>query len=280
MMAVPPRAGGACIYSSSGDPAGAQFALDPNAPSGWKYGHVVAALPNEGIVSFWGYESASILGQQFDSQFMPVGGDLSLSVNGWPAAASSKGDPILNIDYPNSGGGPVLIIPFDSSLNEYPTITVNQNPPGVGLSPAIAAAPNGNFTAAWWNAPGNIIMRTFDANRNPLTDEVIVNSSTGGSRDNPTLAYNGNNELWIVWDGNQSNNYDIYLRHFAADGTPIGAEFKVDRNSFKAIKPFRNWLWHLLGKSQSHGPALTQAVSGSLPESSAPVANPLLMNSK
>ena len=227
-----PTSGWGRVYLSGGVPAGAQFALDPHASSGWKYGHVVAALPNDGIVSFWGYASGSVQGQQFDSQFMPVGGDFfNFGANDWPAVASSNGNPVLNIDYPNSGGSSVLIVPFDSSLNQYPTITANQFPPGVGLSPAVAAAPNGNFTVVWWNAAGNIILRTFDANRNPLTDEVVVNSSSGGSRNNPALAYSGNNELWIAWAGNQSSDYDIYLRHFAADGTPKGGEFKVNQNT-------------------------------------------------
>ncbi len=226
-----PTSGWGRVYSSTGTPVGAQFSLNPNGPGGWQYGHVVAALPSGGIVSFWGYASGWILGQQFDSQFMPVGGDFfSFNVNDWPAVASSNGNPVLNIDYPNSGGSSVLIVLFDSSLNHYSTITANINPPGVGLSPAIAAAPNGNFTCAWWNASGNIILRTFDSNGNPLTGEVTVNSSVGGSRDNPSLAYNSNNELWIAWDGNQSGNYDIYLRHFAADGTPKGPEFVANQN--------------------------------------------------
>lgn len=227
-----PTSGWGRVYSSSGTPAGEQFSLNPNGPGGWQYGHVVAALPSGGIASFWGYDSGSILGQEFNSEFMPVGGDFfSFGANDWPAVASSNGNPVLNIDYPNSGGGPVLIVLFDSSLNHYSTITADINPPGVGLSPSIAAAPNGNFTCAWWNAAGNIILRTFDSNGNALTGEVTVNSSAGGSRDNPSLAYNGNNELWIAWDGNQSGNYNIYLRHFAADGTPTGPEFVVNQNT-------------------------------------------------
>ncbi len=227
-----PTTGWGRVYSSSGTPLGAQFSLNPNGPGGWQYGHVAAAMPSGGIVSFWGYASGFVLGQQFDSQFMPVGGDFySFNSNEWPAVASSNGNPVLNMDYPNSGGGSVFVVAFDSSLNPYPTITANLFPPGVGLGPAIAAAPNGNFTPAWWNAAGNIILRTFDSNRNPLTGEVTVNSSTGGNRGWPSLAYNGNNELWVAWDGNQSGNYDIYLRHFAADGTPTGPEFKVNQNT-------------------------------------------------
>jgi hypothetical protein len=227
-----PTTGWGRVYSSSGTPEGAQFSLNPNGPGGWQYGHVVAARPGGGIVSFWGYDSGSVLGQQFNSQFTPVGDDFfNYGYNAWPAVASSKGNPVLNINYPSSPGGPVLIILFDSSLKSYSTITANLNPPGIGLSPAIAAAPNGNFTPAWANAAGNIIVRTFKSNGTALTGEVTVNSSTGGSRGSMCVAYNSQNELWVAWDGNQSGNYDIYLRQFAADGTPTGPEFVVNQNT-------------------------------------------------
>lgn len=227
-----PTSGWGRVYSSNGTPEGGQFSLNPNGPGGWQYGHVVAALSDGGIASFWGYDSGTVFGQQFDFQFNPVGGDFfGLGVNDWPAVASSNCNPVLNADYPNSGGSDVLIVLFDCSLSQYSTITANINPPGVGLSPAIAAAPNGNFTPAWWNAAGNIIKRTFDNSGNALTNEVTVNSSVEGSRSDPSLAYNGKNELWIAWNGNQSGNYDIYLRHFAADGTPTGPEFMVNQSA-------------------------------------------------
>lgn len=182
-----PTTGWGRVYSSNGTPETAQFSLNPNDGSGWRYGHVVAALPNGGIAAFWinGYGYAR--GQEFDSHFNPVGGEfynVSPATDWWPAVASSNGNPILNLNEAGASG-PVLIVPFDSSLNALPTITADVNPPGVSLSPAIAAAPNGNFTPAWWNTAGDIIMRTFDGSGNPLTGEVTVNSSLGGAADTP-----------------------------------------------------------------------------------------------
>jgi len=230
-----PTTGWGRQYSGSGTPLGPQFSLNPNAPPAWKYGHVVATLPTGGIAAFWSDGFGHIVGQKFDSSFKAVGNEFfSYSEYGyWPAVASSNGNPVLNANEGISPGGSVLVFLFNSSLTAYQTITANIDPPRIGLWPSIAAAPNGNFTPAWYNASGNIIARTFDSKGSALTGEVIVNSSAGGTRSAPSLAYSSNNELWIAWQSNQSGNYQIYLRHFGANGTPIGLESTVSQNSLR-----------------------------------------------
>src|SRR5580700_5084792 len=63
----------------------------------------------------------------------------------------------------------------------------------------------------------------------PLTGELTVNSSTGGNRYNPSLAYDSNNKLWIAWESTQSGNSDIYFRRFGSGGHALGHEILVNQ---------------------------------------------------
>ncbi len=226
-----PTTGWGRVYSSDGTPAGSEFSLNPNG-SGWQYGHVVVALPDGGIVAFWGDESASVQGQQFDSNLGAVGGQFTAAgCNCWPAAASSAGDPILECVTASVAVPPILIVPFNSSLNPEPSFLANVNPAATSTDPSFSAAPNGNYAPAWWNDSGDIIVRIFGSNGGALTGEVAVNSSSGGLRLAPSLAFGPDNGLWVAWQGNQSGNYGIYLRHLLPNGIPEGIEMMVNQTT-------------------------------------------------
>jgi len=127
---------------------------------------------------------------------------------------------------------PVMAIRYSASLSPVaPAAQVNVNSPGVNLSAAVGASASGQYTPVWWNSAGSIIARNFDVNGNPLTPEFTVNSSLGGSRQNPSLAYNSANELWIAWESTQTGNSAIYLRGFGSNGSPLGPEVLVSQSS-------------------------------------------------
>ncbi len=178
-----------------------------------------------------------MLVQQFDSLFNPVRGALGLDLSGngneglrvaRRRRAPSGNIVVMGTDVNESN--PVATIIYNASLNPVaPAAQASFIAPGVAVSAAVAASLVGPFTAAWWNSAGNIIARTFDVNGNPLTSEVTVNSSVGGTRSYPGLVYDGKNELWIAWGSNQSGNYDIYLRRFGSDGTALGPEVLVNQ---------------------------------------------------
>jgi hypothetical protein len=227
----------ALVYANDGTPTGSQFSLNPNTPPAWKYGPVVVPLTVGGIMSIWGYSYTPMLIQQFDSLFQPVRGTLPLDLSGdgnedygWPAAAVLANGNIVVMGADSDYSNPVMTIIYDASLNPVaPAEQVSINAPGLGLSTAVAASASGTYTPAWWNSTGNIIARSFDVNGNPLTPEFTVNSSVGGARQNPSLAYDSNNNLWIAWESTQSGNSDIYLRTFGPDGSALGPEVLVNQ---------------------------------------------------
>ncbi|MGH9840644.1 MAG: hypothetical protein ACREEM_17845, partial [Blastocatellia bacterium] len=193
----------------------------------------LAPLPDGGFAAFWGH-SFGVRGQRFDKNFNPVGGDFPFADIGeaWPdMTALANGDIVVAGDH-ISPPYPVIAKRYNSSLAPYgPETQANVTSPGIRLfTSAIAGAPNGNYTVAWYNASGDIIARSFNPSGNPLGGEFKVNSSTGGTRVQPGLVYNSRNELVVAWHGKSDGDPDgIYARRFRPDNTPIGAEWQVNQ---------------------------------------------------
>jgi hypothetical protein len=230
-----PTTGFARIYSGEGVAQADQFSLNPNCGSGWRYGHVVAPLANGGIASFWGGGCHTLSVQEFNPQFSPVRGDFELDLGGvdWPRAfALSNGD-ILVAGRDHASPSALRMIRLDQTLTPRAKVaTANVNATGLShndLQVAAAVSPSGEYAIAWSASSNNLFARRFNNSGSPLGDEFIVNSSAGGSRNNPSLAYNNRNELWIAWDGaSSSGNREVFLRRFAAGGAALGDEVMVN----------------------------------------------------
>ena len=223
------------VYSPVGEPLGQPFSLNVVTTGNWSFGPELTATPDGGFVSFWGHSFGSF-GHKFSSAFEPVGGEAFFDTVGatWPRLTSlANGDIIVVGDHEFS---PFSIIAkrFDSSLNPIGSaFTVNQNSPGQRIfSTAVAGAPNGNFTYVWYNAAGNVIARIYDPSGQEITDEFIVNSSSGGSRSRCRIVYNSRGEMTVLWHGTGSDDVDgIYARRFDSDGVAMGDEWRVNEST-------------------------------------------------
>jgi uncharacterized protein (TIGR03437 family) len=223
------------VFSREGSPVAGPFILNPFTSSAWKYGPALAPLPDGGFATFWGH-SFGARGQRFDNRFSPTGGDFLFENIGetWPVITALANGDVVAVGDHQFDPYPVIAKRYNSSLvPQGPATQVNVNPPGIRLfTSAIAGAPNGNYTVAWYNSSGDIIARSFNSSGNPLGGEFKVNSSTGGARYQPSLAYNSRNELVIVWYGKGDGDQEgIYARRFRSDNTPLGAEWQVNQTA-------------------------------------------------
>ena len=67
-----------------------------------------------------------------------------------------------------------------------------------------------------------------DALGNPVGDEFIVNNSTSGNQTNPSVGVDKLGRFAVTWTTrNPVYGKDIYGRSFAANGTPLGVEYKI-----------------------------------------------------
>ena len=108
---------------------------------------------------------------------------------------------------------------------------VNQFTSGNQTAPVVAAAPNGEFAVAWISVgqDGNgegVFARKFDAYGNPVSDELLVNTSIIGNQTAPAIAMAGNGEFVVVWEG-PGDSVDLFLQRFDRNGVAIGDETLV-----------------------------------------------------
>jgi hypothetical protein len=116
-------------------------------------------------------------------------------------------------------------------------VTVNTTLPDFQVQPAIATAPNGNFfVVAWSSFPvaqpaqdGNgsgVYMRVYNSLGNPVTGEILVNTTTNGNQQFPAIDAI-NNSFVVTWQGPDGDGNGIFARRFSAAGVAIGGEIIV-----------------------------------------------------
>jgi len=135
-----------------------------------------------------------------------------------------------------NGAGPIRVRRFDGSdtpLGE--SIVVNQTFAGPQSQPSIDAGDD-RFVVVWQGQGGGdhsgVFARWFDGDGNPLTGEILVNQTAGGTQENAAVALLDNGESIVVWDGVGSGDIDgVYFRRFNADGNPLGGEVLVNNHT-------------------------------------------------
>ena len=120
---------------------------------------------------------------------------------------------------------------------------VNTTTAGHQSAPAVAIDSIGNFVVAWQteNQDGSglsVYARRFNAQGQPLGGEFRVNTATQGDQSLPTIAMTPAGAFIIAWEsaGQDGSGKGVYAQRFAADGSPAGAEFRV--NTFTAGDQF------------------------------------------
>ena len=107
---------------------------------------------------------------------------------------------------------------------------------------------DGDFAAVWpatVNGEHGIYARRFLANGQPNGAAFLVNTSTGDRLYEPAAAMNDAGDLFITWTRHYRNQRkqweagrEIYGRRFAANGVPLGDEFKV--STYPGGNPFHS----------------------------------------
>jgi len=114
-----------------------------------------------------------------------------------------------------------------------PSQLVNQTTAGDQSGAAIAMLPGGGFVIVWQGrGTGDregIFARWYDASGNPITDEVLVNQTTGGTQENPAVAVASDGSASFVWQGVGDGDFDgIFYRRFDTTGQPLSDEVLVN----------------------------------------------------
>jgi len=177
-------------FSAEGAP-GATFST--SSPKG--FGPRSARTPDGGFVVVWFGTAdvvppnSEIFGQRFDAAGARLGGEFKVNT------------------YTTSGQG----------------------------QPSVAVDAQGDFMVAWhsYDQEGRdfgIYAQRFNAGGARLGGEFRVNGATAADQSYPRLAVAAEEGFVVVWqsDGQDGDGFGVFGRRFAADGTPLGAEFQVN----------------------------------------------------
>ncbi|MEZ0579975.1 Calx-beta domain-containing protein [Nocardioides sp. MH1] len=100
---------------------------------------------------------------------------------------------------------------------------------------SVASDPAGNTVAVWRSelqdgSIAGVYAQRYGADGTALGSETQVNVTTAGDQSEPDVAMDASGDYVVTWtsDGQDGSGTGIYARRFAADGTPIGGEFRVN----------------------------------------------------
>lgn len=114
-------------------------------------------------------------------------------------------------------------------------IPVNTFTTGSQVSPAVAASDDGKFLVVWVSSGQDgsaegVYGQSFDAAGLPQGSEFRVNVQTLSTQREPAVAADADGGFLVTWQGQDGDNYGVFGRFVAPDGTPASGEFRV--NSF------------------------------------------------
>ncbi|MBA2115441.1 hypothetical protein [Bremerella alba] len=152
-------------------------------------------------------------------------------------AIAANGGGLLIAVYAGKGDGDqdgVFFRSIDGDGNfSGPSQLVNQTIAGIQSNAAVRMLPDGSFVIVWQGRGAGdregIFARWYDASGNPITDEVLINQTTGGDQENPAVAVDADGSTSFVWQGVGAGDFDgIFYRRFDATGTPLTGEILVN----------------------------------------------------
>jgi hypothetical protein len=225
-------------FAADGTPRGDQFVVNTD-PAGEYTGNraQIAAQPDGDFVVVW--DNYGAWGQRYDGDGVPLGGNFEIPAapadDAYPAAAAR----------PN--GGWVMVweryLPsglwlrgqrFRSDGERVGTDFVVAGPTAFWGSADVGSQPDGRFVVTW-TGPGTaggaaVRARRFAANGTPLAPSFVVHAASDPYEVLPDLAVEPDGSFDVVWQARSPDDFEVFLRRFAADGTPLGAVLRV--NSF------------------------------------------------
>ncbi|MCR5864838.1 hypothetical protein [Aquincola sp. J276] len=116
-------------------------------------------------------------------------------------------------------------------VNSYTLNTQNQ--------PAVSGLADGGYVVAWTSghdgSGSGVYAQRFNAAGQPAGGEFRVNTTITSTQNMPTLLGLADGSFVVAYESDYSNatagyTYDVLGQRFAADGTPLGAEFTLNSN--------------------------------------------------
>jgi hypothetical protein len=147
------------------------------------------------------------------------------------AAAARAAAPVLRARAAVEGFEPRVLLAFAPIGPEF---AANTTAAGDQSNPVIACDADGDFVIVWGSAPGQdgsgsgIFARRYSAAGVAQGGEFRVNTTTAGNQATPAVAMDADGDFVVAWDGPDGSLDGVFAQRFAANGTPVGNEFRVN----------------------------------------------------
>jgi uncharacterized protein YheU (UPF0270 family) len=247
------------LFDASGHKVGGEFLVN-TVTSGFQGGASVTSLKNGGFVVTWeddsglngdGTRSGSIKAQVFDANGNKVGGELLVNPNdvnfaqenATVTALSSGGFAVTweaSANFgPDTSDSAIKLQIFDASSNKVGgEVVVNTSTFEYQKTPVITELSNGDIVVVWEDHSGqngdalgtSIKAQVFDANGNKVGGEFLVNTSTAGDQQFPSVAALLNGSFIVSWSdpsgaGGDADGFGVKAQIFsvanASPNTPV-----------------------------------------------------------
>lgn len=174
-----------------------------------------------------GYDTAVYSGNQADYKFSvnSAGQVLVQDIN--MADGNEGTDTLTGVEVASFAEGPFTISVVGG---EFP---VNTFTPGFQGSPSVTGLANGGYVVTWmsWNQDGSesgIYGQRYAANGAPEGNEFLINTTTAGSQESPSVAALINGGFVVAWDSRTDiTSHSVFARQYNAAGVPQGEETPV-----------------------------------------------------
>ncbi len=233
------------VYDTTGEAVGGDFLVN-SYTAGSQFGPVIDALSGGGFVVVWqSYDFAggddALFGRRFAADGAALGTefrvDISISeFHAQPdvAARADGGFVVVWDDYVDvfalrldSGGAPIG--------SEF---RVNESD-GSMTTAQVGAAADGSFVVTWTDDSEidgdgmSVLARRFASSGAPFGGELQVNTTTTGDQYGSAMAVAPAGEFMVVWEtyGQTAEGDGLFGQRFAAAGTKLGTQFRVDSGS-------------------------------------------------
>jgi len=243
------------VHTTWGTPLAAEFQINAVwQASQWR--PLIAPTPAGGFVVAWsgGWDGDAFI-RVLSSGGAPLGGDVRVNqfvndaqVDPVVAAAPDGTIFVAFVDFSSHGNvgsglnlwGRRFAADGTALGDEFTLPGTYQN--GDQRVPRVAVDAAGRFVVVWQDdlADGDgtaIALRRFDSAGNPLGPDCLVNTTTAGNQSNPVVLADPDGSFLVAWEDRSTGLPRLRARRFAADGTPVAAEFAASEAGLRAERP-------------------------------------------
>jgi len=235
-------------FASDGTPLGLEFRIN-SFTTGGQFNPAVAAASAGGFVVVWTGDgqgdSSGIFGQRYASSGLPLGPEfrVNTSTTDFQYLPSVAADSTGNFVVAWTSGGGYGGAPSDVFGQRYassgtplgPEFLVNTYTTNTQGNPAVADGSAGGFVVLWsGEGQGDtfgIFGQRYASSGAPAGPEFRANSSTTDFQFAPSVAADAAGSFVVAWT--VSGGYggvpaDVVGQRYASDGTPLGADFRIN----------------------------------------------------